>query len=136
EPASNEKQDTERPAKPSAYLLPAALAAAGLGVIAAFAGRHGASSDGTSGASTGAPAGAGTPQSPAGASAPPRTLMYTSPADFETADYNAHQGRRQVKAASLHIHRNYAWNLRHAPDPAAATRLGDQKPVADTGHSA
>src|SRR3954467_14870383 len=97
EPASNEKQDTERPATPSAYLLPAALAAAGLGVIAAFAGRHGASSDGTSGASTGAPAGTGTPQSPA--SAPPRTLMYTSPADFETAEYNAQQGLRQVKAA-------------------------------------
>jgi subtilisin len=132
EPASSEKQDTERPAKPSAYLLPAALAAAGLGVVAAFAGRHGGSSDGTSGASTGAPAGIGTP-SPAAPSAPPRTLMYTSPADFQTPEYNAQQGLAQVKAASLYFNGNYAWYVGNAPDPAAGTGIGVKIAVADTG---
>jgi hypothetical protein len=132
-PQASEKQDTERPAKPSAYLLPAAIAAAGLGVIAAFAGRHGATSDGTSGASTGAPAGAGTPSSPAAPSAPPRTLMYSSPADFETAEYNAQPGLRQVKAASMYFNGNYAWYVGNAPDPAAGTGIGVRIALADTG---
>jgi subtilisin family serine protease len=129
EPASGEKQDTERPAKPSSYILPAALAAAGLGLVAAFAGRHGGGGEGTSSASTGAPGGAGTP-SPA---APPRTLMYTSPADFETPEYNAQSGLRQVKAASMYFNGNYAWSAGNAPDPAAGTGIGVKIAVADTG---
>lgn len=121
-------KDTERPAKPSSYILPAALAAAGLGVVAAFAGRHGGGNDGTSGTSTG---GSGSPSS--GAPATPRSLMYASPADFETPEYNAQAGLRQVKAASLYFNGNTAWYVGNAPDPAAGTGIGVKIAVADTG---
>jgi subtilisin family serine protease len=133
-PETGEKQETERPAKRSAYLLPAALAAAGLGVVAAFASRHSGGGDGTGGASAGAPSG-GTPPSPAAppSPAPGRTLMYNSPADFETAEYNAQQGLRQVKASSMYFNGNYAWYVGNAPDPAAGTGVGVKIAVADTG---
>ena len=130
ETASAEKQDAERPARPSSYVLPAALAAAGLGVVAAFAGRHGGGSDGASSAS--AP-GAGTP-GPAPAS--PRSLMYASPADFETSEYNAQAGLRQVKASSLYFNGNYAWYTGSAADPAAGTGVGVKIALADTGINA
>lgn len=134
EPVSSEKQDTERPTKPGSYILPAALAAAGLGLAVAFASRHGGSSDGASGASTGAPGGAGSPAAPAAPSpAPGRTLMYASPADFETPEYNAQQGLRQVKASSMYFSGNYAWYVGNAPDPAAGTGIGVKIAVADTG---
>jgi len=129
------EQDTKRPAKPSSYILPAALAVAGIGVVAAFAGRHRGGSDGTSGASAGAPGGTGSPPSPAAPSAPPRTLMYTSPADFETPEYNAQAGLRQVKASSMYFNGNYAWYVGNAPDPAAGTGIGVKIAVADTGIS-
>ena len=130
-PDTSEKQDTERPAKRSAYLLPAALASAGLGVVAMFARRHGGGGDGTNGASTGVPGGAGSPAS--AAPAPSRTLMYSGPADFETPEYNAQLGLRQVKAASLYFNGNYAWYAGNAPDPAAGTGIGVKIAVADTG---
>lgn len=124
-------KETERPAKPASYILPAALAAAGLGVVAALASRHGGSSNGTSGATTGAPGGAGSssPASPV----PGRTLMYASPADFETPEYNAQAGLRQVKAASMYYNGNYAWYVGNASDPAAGTGIGVKIAVADTG---
>jgi subtilisin family serine protease len=135
ETASAEKQKTERPAKPSSYLLPAALAAAGLGVVAAFAGRHGGGSDGASGTSTAAPGGTTNPAS----SAPPvpgRSLMYSSPADFQTPEYNAQLGLRQVNAASMYFNGNYAWYVGTANDPAAGTGVGVKIAVADTGINA
>ena len=127
-------KDTEQAAKPTSYLLPAALAAAGLGIVAAFASRHGGGSDGASGASTAAPGGAGSPSSSAPPSpVPGRSLMYSSPADFQTPEYNAQVGLRQVNAASMYFNGNYAWYVGTAKDPAAGTGVGVKIAVADTG---
>ncbi|HYY62199.1 MAG TPA: S8 family peptidase, partial [Burkholderiales bacterium] len=119
------KEDPERSAKPSAYVLPAALAIAGVGVVAALAGRHGGGAEGGTGGTR--------PGTPSGASGSPRSLIYSSPADFETPEYNAQPGLRQVKAASMYYNGNYAWYVGNAPDPAAGTGIGVKIAVADTG---
>jgi hypothetical protein len=59
--------------------------------------------------------------------------MYASPADFETPEYNAQQGLRQVKAANLYFNGNYAWYAGNASDPAAGTGVGVKIALADTG---
>src|SRR5437763_4435179 len=126
--AQEEEAKDERPAKPSRYIAGAALAAAGLAAVAAFASRHGS---GGSGSAAGAPSGAG---SASGSSS--RTLSYTSPADFQTPEYNAQQGLAWVKAASMYYNGHYAWYTGNARDPAAGTGVGIKIAVADTGINA
>ena len=126
--AQEEEAKDERPAKPSRYIAGAALAAAGLAAVAAFASRHGS---GGSGSTAGTPSGAG---NASGSSS--RTLSYTSPADFETPEYNAQQGLAWVKAASMYYNGHYAWYTGNAPDPAAGTGAGIKIAVADTGINA
>ena len=98
--------DKEKP-KAGSLLLPAAIGLAGIAAVAAFAGRRGGSGAGT--ANTGSTGGntAGGPSDPA--SAPPRTLTYTSPADIETPEYNAQQGLRWVKASNMYYNGHYSW---------------------------
>src|SRR5437588_5766682 len=126
--AQEEEARDERTAKPSRYIAGAALAAAGLAAVAAFASRHGS---GGSGSTAGTPSGAGS-----AASSSSRTLSYTSPADFETPEYNAQQGLAWVKAASMYYNGHYAWYTGNAPDPAAGTGVGIKIAVADTGINA
>src|SRR5690349_24764651 len=84
-------------------LLPAAIGLAGIAAVAAFAERRGGNGGGNP--STGTTGGGST----AGDPAPPRTLSYTSPADFETPEYNAQRGLRWVNASSMYYNGHYAW---------------------------
>jgi hypothetical protein len=130
--ADSERADVEKD-KPKAgsLLLPAAIGLAGIAAVAAFAGRRGGNGGGN--AST-ASAGGGSTAS--GNPLPPRTLMFTSPADFETPEYNAQQGLRWVKASSMYYNGHYAWYGGNAPDPAAGTGVGVKIALADTGINA
>ena len=111
-------------AKPDArsYLAPAALIAAGVAAAAVLAGRSGGHSANTAGGSA----------SSAGAPGP-RALSYTSPADFDTAEYNTQVGLAWVKADSLYYNGHYRWFTGDAPSPAAGTGIGVKIAVADTG---
>src|SRR5688572_9179236 len=99
EPASEQTAD-ERETKPLPALGAAALIAAGV-AAAVLASRGG---------------GGGSASDPSG---PPRTLSYTSAADFQTSEYNAQQGLRAVKAESLYYNGHYRWYVGDASDPAA-----------------
>jgi subtilisin family serine protease len=111
-------------------LAPAAFIAAALAGIALAAGGgnggggNSGSGDLTSGGSGGDP------------SAPPRTLSYSSAADFRTAEYGAQQGLSIVKADSLYYNGHYQWSVNQAPSPAAGTGVGVKVAVADTGINA
>ncbi|HVL36839.1 MAG TPA: S8 family peptidase, partial [Burkholderiales bacterium] len=118
------------PESPEARELPAlgspaptaALIAAGVAAAAALASRArgGAAAD-----SAGDPGGA--------SSLPPRTLSYTSAADFRTDEFLAQPGLSMVKADRLYYHGHYRWYRGDAPDPAAGTGVGVKIAVADTG---
>jgi subtilisin family serine protease len=124
EPAAEQTAD-ERETKPlpalGAGASAAALIAAG---VAAAAGAVLASRGGGGGGSPSAP------------SSPPRTLSYTSAADFQTSEYSAQQGLRVVKAESLYYNGHYRWYVGDASDPAAGTGIGVKIAVADTGINA
>jgi hypothetical protein len=124
--------DKDKTKAAHALILPAALAVVGVAAIAALAGRHGGDSGGNSNTSG---TGGGSPTSgPNGAPASaPRTLTYTSPADFETPEYNAQAGLRWVKASSMYYNGHYAWYSGNAPDAAAGTGIGVKIALADTG---
>jgi len=116
-----EKKEDRLPA----YVLPAALIAAGVAGVAALAARHGSGGGGgNSGAGPGTVSAGGNP---------PRTLTYTSAADFETGEYDAQQGLASVKAASMYYNGHYRWFTGAAPDSAAGTGIGVKIAVADTG---
>ena len=102
-----------------AYILPAAIVAAGLGVVAALG--RGGGGGGNSGSASGA------------GSAGSRTLSYSSAADFDTAEYAAQQGLQVVRADSLYYNGHYRWFTGDAPSPAAGTGIGVKIAVADTG---
>ena len=132
--ADDPKGSDEEKKKPEAgsLLLPAAIGLAGVAAVAAFAGRRGG--NGAGNASTGTTGGGSTAGNPAPTS--PRTLTYTSPADFETPEYNAERGLRWVNASSMYYNGHYAWYGGNAPDPAAGTGVGVKIALADTGINA
>ena len=128
------ESDTEPPApqekneKETSYLAPAALIAAGVAAVAALVDRGGHSSGGSASSSGGSASGTG--------SSSPRTLSYSSAADFDTAEYNAQRGLAWVKADSLYFNGHYRWFTGDAPSPAAGTGIGVKIAVADTGINA
>ena len=128
DPRSEDEKDKP---KANSLLLPAAIGLAGIAAVAAFAGRRGGNGGGN--ASTGSAGGGSTASANPAA---PRTLMFTSPADFETPEYNAQQGLRWVKASSMYYNGHYAWYSGNAPDPAAGTGVGVKIALADTGINA
>src|SRR5689334_17928871 len=107
------------------YLAPAALIAAGVAAAAMLAGRGGRGQSGNTAGSSASSAGA------PGA----RALAYTSPADFDTAEYNTQAGLAWVKADSLYYNGHYRWFTGDAPSPAAGTGIGVKIALADTGIS-
>ena len=127
EPASPESGGKPE-ARPSTYLAPAALIAAGVAAVAALAGSRGGGGGGNAGSTSGSTA--------SGASSPPRALTYTSAADFQTPEYNAQSGLAWVRAASLYYNGHYRWFTGDAPNPAAGTGVGIKIAVADTGINA
>src|SRR5205085_7120399 len=126
EPASPESGGKPE-ARPSTYLAPAALIAAGVAAVAALAGSRGGGG-GNAGSTSGSTA--------SGASSPPRALTYTSAADFQTPEYNAQSGLAWVRAASLYYNGHYRWFTGDAPSSAAGTGIGVKIAVADTGINA
>ena len=121
EPASAESGGKPE-ARPSAYLAPAALIAAGVAAVAALAGSRGGGSN----------AGSTSSSTASGATSPPRALTYTSAADFQTPEYNAQSGLAWVRAASLYYNGHYRWFTGDAPSSAAGTGIGVKIAVADT----
>jgi len=107
-------------------LSPVALIAAALAGVAALAGGGGKGGDGGGGEASSA----GTQ---GGASAPTRTLRFSGPADFDTAEYRAQQGLQMVKADSLYFNGHYSWYVGEVSNPAAGTGVGVKIAVADTG---
>src|SRR5919201_6668053 len=121
-----DKPESELPAGSAASIAPAALVAAGLAAIAAIAGGGGRGGGGGGGAgSSNTTTGAG--------NTPSRTLLYTSPLDFQTSEYNAQQGLGMVKADSLYYNGHYRWYVGEVANPAAGTGIGVKIAVADTG---
>src|SRR5688572_5411447 len=118
-------QETEKqlPALGSGVAAPAALIAAALAGVALAAG----------GGSGSAAAPGDTGSAP---SAPPRTLSYSSAADFQTPEFAAQQGLQAVNADRLYFNGHYRWYLGSAADPAAGTGIGVKIAVADTGINA
>jgi subtilisin len=140
EPASQQpvdKRKTEPPPALGAGVTAAALIAAGLAAAAALASGGGRGGGGEGGV-TGAPGGGGSTGGGGGsnASTPPRTLSYTSAADFQTSEYSAQQGLAVVKAESLYFNGHYRWYVGDASHPAAGTGIGVKIAVADTGINA
>jgi subtilisin family serine protease len=103
-------------------LSTAALIAAGVAAAAALASRGGGD-DGASGAG----------DSGSGVGASPRTLSYTSAADFRSSEYAAQQGLGVVKADTLYYNGHYSWYMGAAADPAAGTGIGVKVAMGDTG---
>src|SRR5437868_955490 len=128
EPASPESGGKSEP-RPSTYIAPAALIAAGVAAVAALAASRG-------GGNAGSNAGSTSGSTASGASSPPRELTYTSAADFQTPEYNAQSGLAWVRAASLYYNGHYRWFTGDAPSPAAGTGIGVKIAVADTGINA
>lgn len=126
-PDKNEKREA---GQDTGYLLPAAVVAAGIAALAALAGKGGGGGDGSNGASV--------PATSSGGSGPaaPRTLLYTSAADFQTPEYQAQQGLAAVKAATMYYNGEYRWFTGAAADAAAGTGIGVKIAVADTGINA
>ncbi len=125
-----DKSEKREAGQDTGYLLPAAVVAAGIAALAALAGKGGGGGDGSNGASV--------PATSSGGSGPavPRTLLYTSAADFQTAEYQAQQGLAAVNAASMYYNGEYRWFTGAAPDAAAGTGIGVKIAVADTGINA
>src|SRR5688572_4618552 len=138
EPASQQppdKRQTDSPPALGAGVTAAALIAAGLAAAAALASAGGRGSGGDGGVTDAAPGGGGSTGSGGGSgtSTPPRTLSYTSAADFQTSEYGAQQGLGVVKAESLYFNGHYRWYVGDASHPAAGTGIGVKIAVADTG---
>jgi len=112
-PETKDKKENDVHTPASSYLLPGIAVVGGLAVAGALVARHGSGGNGGTGAS--------------------RTLTYTSPADFETPEYEAQQGLAWVKAANMYYNGNYRWYTGAAPDAAAGTGVGVKIAVADTG---
>jgi hypothetical protein len=126
-----DKRETEPLPALGAGVSAAALIAAGL-AAAVLASRSG----GGGGSEGGGGGGGGGGGSGGGASNPPRTLSYTSAADFQTSEYSAQPGLGVVKAESLYYNGHYRWYVGDASDPAAGTGIGVKIAVADTGINA
>src|SRR5688572_1687935 len=99
----------------------AALIAAGVAAAAALASRSG-------GSDSASPAGGDS-----GAGTAPRSLTYTSAADFQTSEYAAQQGLGVVKAGTLYYNGHYRWYMGAVADPAAGTGVGVKIAVGDMG---
>ncbi|HEX4927454.1 MAG TPA: S8 family peptidase, partial [Burkholderiales bacterium] len=116
---SSQERAAERGEDRHSVVAEASLIAAGIvGIFALGGGSHG-DSGGKSGGTS--------------ASAPPRSLAYTSAADFQTPEYDAQAGLRWVNASSLYYNGYYRWYTGAAPDAAAGTGVGVKIAVADTG---
>ena len=125
-----DKNEKREAGKDTGYLVPAAVVAAGIAALAALAGKRGGGGEGGNGAAV--------PATSSGASGPsaPRTLLYSSAADFQTAEYRAQQGLAAVDAAGMYYNGAYRWFTGAAPDAAAGTGSGIKIAVADTGINA
>jgi subtilisin family serine protease len=145
ESASPDAQPEEKPAAVPGIrtgtvfvLIGAGLAALGM----AGGGSSGGGGAGGSSGNSGADGSAGTEGTGSGGPPVPRSLIYTSPADFLTPEYRAQRGLEIVKAANLYYNGHYRWYTQSGDSggspsgPSAGSGVGVKVAVADTGINA